>query len=162
MIRLTSTAGAKPVNFEFVTSDQKAVPERNLFLQFFDGLVLKLDNGVATCTDQVIVVFTCQDMFVTGLTIVQQYFAGQSGFGKQLQSAVDRGMADAGMACLNLQVKLFNTDMLVGGQENIQDNIPLAGGTKSFVGSKFAESLFLFKDHHAPLIEHGFQYSKAR
>ena len=136
------------VNLHLVTSDEKAVPRRDLFLQSFDGLVLELDDGAAGGADQVVVVFAGQYVFVSGLTVMKQDLPGQSRLGKKLQSAIDRGVTYAGMAGLYLQVQLFNAYVLMGREEDVEDDITLAGGAQSLGHGELVKRPFLFQDHH--------------
>jgi hypothetical protein len=62
------------------------------------------------------------------------------------------------MTGLDLEIKVLNTDMLMGREKKIEDNIPLSGRAKPFVSSKVIKD-FLFFQYHAPLlIDHGIQY----
>jgi hypothetical protein len=132
--------------------DHETVACRYLLLQFFDGLVLELDDRVTPRANQVVMVLTGQRVLIAGLTVMQQDLAGQTRLGEQLEGTVDRGVADAGMAGLNLQVQFFDTDVLVGGKKEIENDVPLTRGTETLGRSKLVECPFLFEDHPAPLL----------
>jgi len=131
-------------------SQTKTVTPGDLTLQLLNRLILKLDNGVTAGTDQVIVVFSHQLMFIAGLTVRQHHLTGQTGLHKQLQGTIDRGLADTGMGRLHLQVQLLNTQMLTGGKEDIQNNIALAVERKPCRAAKALTSFF-FSRIMAPL-----------
>ena len=114
MDRLAPAAGTESVDFQLVASDHETVPGGDLVLQLFNGLVLEFDNRIASGADQVIMVLTGQDMFVARLPVVQQDLAGQAGLDKQFEGAVDRGLPYPWIAGLDLQIQLFDTDVLVG------------------------------------------------
>jgi hypothetical protein len=125
----------------------KTVASGDIILQLLDGFVFKLDHRIATGADQVIVVLPFHNMFIAGLSIVQQHFPGQSGLDKQLERTIDRGAADSGVGGLDFKIQLFNADMLVGGKEKIENNVTLAGGAKAFADGKPTESVLFFEDH---------------
>lgn len=154
-----SAIGAETVDFQLVTSDHEAMQGGDFILQFLYGFVLELDYAVASGTDQVVMVFTGHHMLITGLAVMQQYLARQAGLHKQLQRTVDRGVADAGIAGFDLQIEFFNTDMLVGRKENVENHIPLAGGAQPFAGGETVEGFFLFQYHAPPLIELDIQFN---
>jgi hypothetical protein len=128
------------------------MPCGNLALQFFDSLVLEFDDRVAAGTDQVIMVLAGQYMLVARLPVVQQDLAGQAGLHEELEGAIDGGLPYPGVAGLDLQIQFFDADVLMGGEENIEDAVPLAGGTEPLAGGKRIERSFLFLDHPAPLL----------
>jgi hypothetical protein len=128
------------------------MPCCNFDLKLLDSLILKLDDGIASGTDQMIMMFTCHNMLEACLAVMQKNFTSQAGLYKQLQGAVHRSLPDTRVAALDLQVQLFDADMLVGGEENIKDNIALTGGTQSLAGCKFVEGFFLFQDHRPSLL----------
>lgn len=51
-------------------------------------------------------------------------------------------MAATGMTGLELQAEPFDADVLVGEEEDIRNDIPLAGGTQSLGLGKLVERLF--------------------
>ena len=127
LIRFSATAGTESVDLQLMAFDEKTISCGNFVLQFFDGLVLEFNDSAAPGANQMIMVLTGHDMLVTGLAVMHQNIAGQSGLDEKLEGAVDRGIADIGMGGLDLQVQFFNTDMLMGGEEKIEDNVSLAG-----------------------------------
>ena len=57
--------------------------------------------------------------------VVKGNFAGQSALGQQLERAVDRGVADAGVFFLNQAVQFVSGEMVAGFQKCAQDGIAL-------------------------------------
>ena len=85
-----------------------------LVLKTFNCLILKLDNSLAAGADQVIMVLTCQLMFIAGLTIRQGHLASQTCLDEQLERTVNSSLSNAGVGSLDLKVQLLNTEMLMG------------------------------------------------
>ena len=65
-----------------------------------------------------IMMLTSHNMLIACLTVMQQDFAGQAGFNKQFECAIDSGIANTRIAGFNLKVQFFNTDVLMGGEKN--------------------------------------------
>lgn len=97
-----------------MTSNHETMQCCNLILQFLYRFIFELDNTVAAGTYKMVVVFAGQNMFIAGLTVMQEYLARQTGFNKQLESAVNRCVTNTGIAGFDFKVEFFNTDMLVG------------------------------------------------
>jgi hypothetical protein len=68
----------------------KAVGIRYLLLQFFNGIIFKLDDTIATATNQMIMMFTSELLFITHLPIMNDHFSGDTSVNKQLERPVDR------------------------------------------------------------------------
>jgi len=64
-------------------------------------------------------------MFVTGDAVVEGDLAGQSALGQQLESAVDGGVADAGIFFLNEAVKFVGREMVARFEKRAQDGVAL-------------------------------------
>jgi hypothetical protein len=60
-------------------SQTETVASRNLALQLFNRLILKLDDGATAGTDQMVMVLPHQLMFIPGLTVRQHHLTGQIG-----------------------------------------------------------------------------------
>ena len=123
--------------------DQKTVPCGDLVLQLFNSLVLEFYDGVAAGTHQMVMMLPGHDVLITGLSVVEKDFTGQARFYKELEGAIDRSLADTGIAGLDLHIEFFDADVLVRGKKNIEDDVPLAGGSQTFVGRELIECLFL-------------------
>lgn len=157
---LLFTVGAKAVHFHLMAFDQKTMTRGDLFLQLFDGFVLEFDDGVAAGTYQVVMMLTRRDMFIACLAVMQQNLACQAGLGEQLERAIHGGEADARIAGFYFKVEFFDTDMLMSGEEYIEDDVTLTGGAKTFCRRKIVEYLLFFENHSPPLTEHDFQYKE--
>jgi hypothetical protein len=141
---------AEAVKLKLVRLYQETVGARNLVLKFLDGFVLKLFDAAATGADQMVVVFSLAQMFIAGLAVTEVNFIGDSRIRKELEGAVNRGVADAGVLGPKLQVKLFYAHVLLGRKEEVEDEVPLASGLESLMGNKIAEYLLFgaFQSEH--------------
>jgi hypothetical protein len=79
-----------------------------------------------------IMVFTRHNVFIAGLTIMQQDFARKSRLGKQLEGSIHGCLTDTLIARLYFQVQFLDADMLVGGEKDIKNDVALAGGAETF------------------------------
>jgi hypothetical protein len=130
-----------------MASDHESVAFGNLILQFFNGLILKLDDRIATGADQVVMMLAGQHMFIARLSVMQKDLTGQSGLYKKLESAVDSSLSYPWGTNLDLQIQFLDTDVLVGGKKYIEDTVSLAGGPQSLAGCEGIECILLFLDH---------------
>ena len=154
---LLSAGGTEAIHLHLVVFDQETVTSGDFFLQFFDGFVFEFNDGVAAGTYKMIMMLPGSGMFIAGLAVMQQDLARQSRLDKQLERAVDRRMANAGIAGFNLEIEFFDADVLVGRKKNIEYDISLAGGAQTFACGKTVESFFLLENHAPPVIDLDFQ-----
>lgn len=111
---LLSAVGAETVHFHLMAFDKEAVTRGDLFLQFFYGFVLELDDGVAAGTYQVVMMLTRHDMLIAGLAVMKKDLASQTGLGEQLERTIHGSEANAGVALLYFKVEFLDTDVLMG------------------------------------------------
>ena len=76
----------------------------HLFLKLFDSRILELKNGSALLADEVIMVLLAGGRLVTGLTISEMPFLSDTALGKELERAVNGGIADVGVFFAQFEV----------------------------------------------------------
>jgi len=102
-------------------------------------------------------------MLVAGDAIVEGHFAGQPAFGQELQGAVDRGVADAGILLLDKAVKLVGGEMVASLKECAEDGIALSSLLQAHTFEMPMENFLGLSDHLAgngglivnALLQHG-------
>jgi hypothetical protein len=87
----------------------------------------KLNGTSALRANHVVMAAAVVLMLVTGDTVVERNLAGKSTLGKQLQRAIDGGIADTGIFPLNQAVQLVDREMIAGFEKRSQDSVSLRG-----------------------------------
>src|SRR6266581_8848117 len=147
---------AGSVQLQLVRLDEESVAVGHLSLEFFDCLVLELDDAPTAGADQMVVVLPFGHVLIPGLAVAEMDLIGDPRLGEQLQCAVDRGVADARVLGPQLQVELLDAHVALGGEEHIKDDVPLAGLLQPLAGDELMEYFFLGFFHRAPPIESDF------
>src|SRR5216684_2339933 len=119
---------AEAVQLQLVPRHLEAVVAGDHVLQLLDALVLELDDLVAAGADQVVVVMPADGGLVARLPVVEVARAGQARVGEDLHGPVDRGRADVLVARLHLAEQLVHAEVPAGGEEGVDDQVPLPGG----------------------------------
>lgn len=134
---------AEAVQFQSVGLDHKAVFRRDLFLEPFDLTILKLDNGAATGTDEMVVVTFVGDVVVLGLG-AEVPGLGNAGFAKEIQRAVDSGKTKMRVFFRELMVHGLGRDVFLSKKRR-QDQLALAGQLQLMLGQVLAKHLHFFE-----------------
>ena len=134
---------AEAVQFQSVGLDHKAVFRRDLFLEPFDLTILKLDNGAATGTDEMVVVTFVGDVVVLGLG-AEVPGLGNAGFAKEIQRAVDSGKTKMRVFFRELMVHGLGCDVFLSKKRR-QDQLALAGQLQLMLGQVLAKHLHFFE-----------------
>lgn len=152
------TSGAAPVYFQTVLLNQKAVPGCDLLLQPFDPGIFKLDDRPADRADEMIMVLFVAATLVTGLLVAKVPLRCQPALGEELESAMDRGVTDAGILVANSPVELLRREVRSRRQEGIKDHFPLPGRLEAVLAKIFTKGIFV--GHCQPLVEIEFQFKR--
>jgi len=112
-----------------MTGDGKTHSRGDALLQALDLFVLKLEDQAAFGADQVVVVLA--GYFVSGLSIAKLAFVRQSRFDEELESAIDRGVADLAIALSNPGKQLLDGYVIFRSQKLIDNGVALLGGVKA-------------------------------
>ena len=145
------TLPTPPVQLQAVTLDAKAVLVGDGFLQRLDLRVLKLNDGAAVGTDQVVVMLFAGTRLVAGLTVAEVTRFGDAALGKEFEGAMDRGVADPRVKRAQAQVEFLGGEVGPGPQKLIKDDFALAGGLQPLGGEVGAEIVFGFVVIGVPL-----------
>jgi hypothetical protein len=85
----------------------------------------ELYDLAATDTDHVVVVLMLVIMLVVSAPVSEAHFSRQSGFGEELERAVNGGLADGLVFLLDQPVEVFARDVLFRAKKDIQDEVAL-------------------------------------
>ena len=88
-------------------------------------------------------------VLVAGNAVVEGDFAGQAAFGEELQSAIDGGVADAGVFFLDKSVQFVGGEMVAGFEERVQDGVALGGLLEADALQVLVQDFLGFADHLA-------------
>ena len=121
-------AFAHAVELHAVIRELEAVGVRDLLLERLDLVVLELDDAVARGADQVVVVLVVAGLrgLVLGGTVAEVVLVRDAGVHEQLHGPVDRRVADARVELPRLREQLVDGDVLLPGQERLEDRLPLS------------------------------------
>jgi hypothetical protein len=95
------------VNLKSVTGSGVIVSASNFLLQLIYFVRKELHRTAALGTNHMVMAAPVVLMFIAGDAIVESDFAGQSAFRQQLESAVYRCVADAGVFLLDQPVQFI-------------------------------------------------------
>ena len=123
----------------------------------------ELDGTTAIGADHVVMTAPIVLMLVAGNAVVEGDFAGQAALRQQLQSAVDGGVADAGIFFLHHAMKFIGGKMVASFEEGVQNCVALRGLLQADVFEMAMKDLLGFADHLAgdggliidALLQHG-------
>jgi len=73
-----------------------------------------------------VMVLTFIGMLISGLSVSELNFSGNTGFGKEFECPVNGRVTDSGMFTSKLEIQLFNAYMPVGGEKAVEDNVALS------------------------------------
>ena len=90
-----------------------------------DVLGKEFDRTAAIGADHVVMAAAVVLVLVACDAVVESDFAGQAALRQQLQRAVNRGVADAGIFFLHQAVQFVGGEMVAGFEEGMQDGIAL-------------------------------------
>src|ERR1700730_12623838 len=144
---LLAAVFANPVNLKRVASREIAIFAADVLLQVIHLLREKLDRAAALGADHVVMAATVILMLVAGNAVVESDLAGESAFGQQLQSAVDRGISDALIFLLHQAMKLVGREMIAGLEKGPKDGVTLCGLLQSHSLEVAVQNFLGFADH---------------
>src|SRR5215471_10612434 len=126
-IVLLSTVFADAVDLECVAGGQVVVLAADGLFDFSNLGREEFDRRAALGADHVVMAASIVLVLVAGDAVVEGDFAGEAGFGQQLECAVDGGESDVRVFFLDQAVKFVGGEMLARVEESSQDGIALAG-----------------------------------
>src|SRR5712692_799618 len=132
---------AEAVQLQLVPRHLEAVVAGDHVLQLLDALVLELDDPVAAGADQVIVVMAADGGLVPRLPVLEVARAGEACVGEDLHGAVHGRRADVLVARLHLGEQLLDAEVPAGGEEGVDDQVPLPGRLEPPLGDPAREPL---------------------
>lgn len=103
-------------------------------LKLLDGRFFELDDGAAGCANQVIMVGCAVRQLVAREIVPEVEFIGEPTFGQHLQRAVDRCVADSGVALLDQGQEVFDGQVAPGVDEGIDNDPALFGRAQALAG----------------------------
>lgn len=116
---------ANAINLKSVPGGRVIVASPYLFLQLVDVMGKKLYRAAALGANHVVVTAAIVLMLVARDAVVEGDFAGQSAFREQLESAVNRGIANSRVLFLHKTVQLVRGKMVPSFQKGAQNSVPL-------------------------------------
>ncbi len=107
---------------------------RELGGAFGQILVIELDDLATIHADEVIVVgVLAMDRVIALAAVAEVFFHGEALFDEEFERAVDRGIADALLALLDLGVELVSGDVFIELEEAFGDGVALLGRLQRLV-----------------------------
>jgi len=83
-------------------------------------------------------------VFVVGAAVAEADFAGEAGLGQNLQGAIDGSLADGRVFFLDEAIEVLVGEVFLGAQEDIENEVALAGALETFPLDVFQEDFLLF------------------
>jgi hypothetical protein len=111
-----------------VVEDLKPVTIGNTALEGFNRFIFEFHNLPTPETDQVIVMSSASDRFISRLTVSKFSFLRQPQAGEEFQGPVNRGISDFGVGLDNLGVNLGKVPVAVGTEEEVKNLLALLRG----------------------------------
>lgn len=116
-----------PKDPQAVMGRLKAISRGNLVLFLLDHFAVEFDQLATIGTDQVVVMLMIELVFVPTPTVSQPFLACQTTLTQQFERSVDRRETDRGIFRLDPLVEIFRTEMALGLEKDVEDQIALAG-----------------------------------
>src|ERR1700737_1509253 len=146
---LLAAVFANPVNLKRVASREIAIFSADVLLQGVHLPREKFDRAAALGADHVVMAATVILMLVAGDAVVESDLTGESAFGQQLQSTVNRGISDALIFLLHQAMKLVGREMVAGLEESPKDGVALCGLLQSHALQVAVQNFLGLADHLA-------------
>jgi len=102
----------------------------------------ELNRVAARCADHVVMCAAVQAMFVADDPVLKIDFERKSALGKQLKSAVDRGVPDARILLLDELVQFFRTQVVARFEEHVEHLIAFATLLQALLAEIPGENVF--------------------
>ena len=140
---------ADAINLEGVARREVVVLLSNLLLEFADFLRKELNRTAAFGADHVVMAAAVVLMLVASNAVVKGNLAGESTLGEKLQSAINGGVADAGVFFLDEAVEFIGGKVVAGFEKGAQNCIPLRRLLQAHAFQVTMEDVLGFPDHLA-------------
>ena len=140
---------ANPINLKSVPGGEVVIFAADFLLELADLLGKEFDRTATVGADHVVMAATVVLVLVAGDAVVEGNFAGQAAFGEQLESAVDGGVADAGVFFLDKAMKLIGGKMVAGFEKRAQNGVALGGLLQANAFEMAVQDVLGFADHLA-------------
>ena len=137
------------INLEGVAGGGVVVSASDFLLQLVHFMGKEFHRTAAFGADHMVMAAPVVLVLVAGNAIVESDFAGQSALGEQFESAVDGGIADAGVLFLDEAVQFVGGKMVAGFEEGAQDGIALGGLLQADTLEVAVEDVLCFAHHLA-------------
>ncbi len=109
----------------------------------------EFDRAAALGANHVVMAAPVVLVLVTGNAVVEGYFAGEPGFGQQLESPIDGGVADAGIFLLDKAVQFVGGEVVAGLEESAQYCVALGRLLEAYTLEVTVEDILGFAHHLA-------------
>ena len=97
----------------------------DFLFELADFLGKEFDRTPTVGADHMVMAAAVVLVLVAGDAVVEGHFAGQAALCEKFQSAVNRGVADAGIFFLHQAVQFVGGEMVAGFEEGMQDDVAL-------------------------------------
>ena len=135
--------GTAAVKLHPVVKDLKTAAFGNRVLEGFDGFVLKFYDLPAPETDEVIMMPRTGDGFISGFSISEFSFLGQTQLGEEFEGPVNGGVANLRVDFRHKGMNLAEVLVPGGVKEDIEDFLTLSGRLQPPTGNPVFKSLRL-------------------
>jgi hypothetical protein len=154
---------ADSINLKSVAGREVVILAADFLLELADFLGKEFDRTAAVGADHVMMAAAIVLVLVAGDAVMEGDFAGQAALCQQFESAVDGGVADAGVFFLHQAVKFVGGEMVAGFEKGMQDYVALRGLLESDALQMAVQYFLGLADHLAgdggliidALLQHG-------
>lgn len=116
--------------------DREAVVGGDPLLELLEGRVEELDDPSTLGADQMVVVFVVAfGWLVANVTVVESVGFRQSAVRQELHRPIDRRQGDLWVLGSNLLQQVFDLQMPARLEEDVGDQLPLAGKLEAVLGN---------------------------
>ena len=116
---------ANSIDLESVAGGGVAVSTAYFLLQLIHFVGEKFHGTAALGADHMMMAAPIVLMLVAGDAVVERDLAGESAFGKQFESAIDGGVANAGILLLHQSMQFVSGKVVAGFEEGTKDRVAL-------------------------------------
>ena len=146
-IPLLSTIFTQAIDLERVPCGQVMVFAADVFFDFPDFGREEFHRRSALGAHHVVMAAAVVLVFVAGNAVVEGDFAGESALGEEFQSAINSGVADAGVFFLDETVKFVGGEVVTGFEEGAEDGVALRGLLESDIFEVAMKDVLRLADH---------------
>src|SRR5690606_12404277 len=117
--------GAGAVQLVLVAPQLEAVPEREVFLQLLDLLVLELDDVAALEADEVVVVLVLERHLIARDPVAEVPLVGETTLLEELQRPIDGGVTHLGILSAHLEEEVLDREVPLALEEQVRHQATL-------------------------------------